>query len=61
LTDLKTRSIIPVELNAILYWNTKIIAEFYKISGNLEKEAEYIQKSQDIYQVILERNRKVCV
>jgi alpha,alpha-trehalase len=42
LRDLKTRSIIPVELNAILYWNAKIISEFYGYSGNTEKQIEYL-------------------
>lgn len=51
LRDLKTRSIIPVELNAILYWNAKIIAEFYGIANNTEKQQEYLQKSQDFMTV----------
>lgn len=41
LTHLKTRSIIPVDLNAILHWNAKIIAEFYEISGNGAKAKEF--------------------
>ena len=41
LRDLKTRSIIPVELNAILYWNAKIIAEFYGYKGDSAKQEHY--------------------
>lgn len=42
LRNLKTRSIVPVDLNAILFWNAKIIAEFYRIANNNEK-AEYFE------------------
>lgn len=48
LKDLKTRSIIPVELNAILHWNAKIIAEFYGYAGNNEKKKEFEEKAQAI-------------
>lgn len=51
LRDLKTRSIIPVELNAILYWNAKIIAEFYGYANNTEKQEEYLQTSQEFLNV----------
>lgn len=46
--DLKTRSVIPVELNAILHWNAKIIAEFYGYAGNLEKQKEFEGKAEEI-------------
>lgn len=52
LTNLKTRSIIPVELNAILFWNAKIISEFYLYKGNAVKAAEYECKAQEIQQAI---------
>lgn len=42
LDKLKTRYIVPVELNAILHWNAKIIAEFYGYAGNVTKQAEYL-------------------
>lgn len=42
LDNLKTRYIVPVELNAILHWNAKIIAEFYGYAGNVTKQAEYL-------------------
>lgn len=51
LRNLKTRSIIPVELNAILYWNAKIISEFYGWKGDSEKEAHYNQMSQNFLKV----------
>jgi alpha,alpha-trehalase len=54
LRNLKTRSIIPVELNAILYWNAKIIAEFYGYKGESGKQAEYLETADDFLKV---RNR----
>jgi alpha,alpha-trehalase len=42
LEDLKTRYIIPVELNAILHWNARIIAEFYGLAGNESKSEEFL-------------------
>lgn len=48
LKDLKTRSIIPVELNAILHWNAKIIAEFYGLAKNEQKKKEFEEKAQEI-------------
>lgn len=45
---LKTRSIIAVDLNAILHWNAKIIAEFYGYAGNEDKRKEYEEKAQEI-------------
>ncbi|XP_051859401.1 trehalase isoform X1 [Drosophila albomicans] len=52
LTDAKTRSIVPVELNAILYWNAKMIAEFHSKAGNIEKMVEYETKAQKIQEAI---------
>lgn len=49
---LKTRSIIPVELNAILYWNAKLIAEFYSLSRNVEKAKQFEDKAQEIYEAV---------
>lgn len=48
LKNVKTRSIIAVELNAILHWNAKIIAEFYGLSGNAAKQAEFEKKAEEI-------------
>lgn len=52
LTDLKCRSIIAVELNAILYWNALIISEFYAFKNNLQKKSEYEAKADDIKKAI---------
>jgi len=37
----KTRSIVPVELNALIYWNAKILSDFYKEMNNTDKALEY--------------------
>ncbi|XP_075166680.1 trehalase isoform X1 [Haematobia irritans] len=52
LKDLKTRYIVPVELNAILHWNAKIIAEFYRKAGNTSKAEEYENKASKILEAI---------
>lgn len=52
LTDIKCRSIVPVELNAILYWNAKILAEYYLKDGNVKKAAEFESKAQELYTAI---------
>ncbi|KAK0074505.1 hypothetical protein PV325_008247 [Microctonus aethiopoides] len=41
LTNLKTRYIIPVDLNAIIYRNAVLLAEFNELMGNITKAAEY--------------------
>lgn len=46
--NLKTRSVIAVELNAILYWNAKIIAEFHGYAGNAERQKVFEQKAEEI-------------
>lgn len=46
--NLKTRSVIAVELNAILHWNAKIIAEFYGYAGNAVKQKEFEKKAEEI-------------
>lgn len=46
LMHLKTRSIVPVELNALLHWNAQYIAAMYKEMGDLV-EAEKFQKIAD--------------
>jgi len=51
LANLKTRSIVPVELNSILHWNAKIIAEFYGYAGNVSKQAEYLEIAKQLLDV----------
>lgn len=48
ITDLHIRQIVPVELNAFLYCNAKIIAEFCLNSGDTKKAAEYESKAEQI-------------
>nr|BAH28889.1 trehalase [Polypedilum vanderplanki] len=54
LENLKTRYIIPVELNAILYWNAVIIAEFYAIAGNETRKKEYLRIAKDFMDAVNE-------
>lgn len=56
LTDIKTKYIVPVELNAILYWNAQLLSNFYKKVGNLTKASYYKEKAMEI----LEAVTKVC-
>lgn len=51
LKNLKTRSIVPVELNAILYWNANIIADFHRQLGNTAKVSEYEKHATNIMNV----------
>ncbi|XP_072945752.1 trehalase-like isoform X2 [Epargyreus clarus] len=41
LTNLKTRSIIPVDLNGILCWNAELLAQFHARLGNADKAFYY--------------------
>ncbi|XP_058835761.1 trehalase-like [Topomyia yanbarensis] len=52
LTNLKCRSIIPVELNTILFWNALIISEFYSMKNDLQKANRYEAKADDIRKAI---------
>lgn len=51
LTHSKTTSIIPVELNAFLYGNAVIIAEFYGYKGDTAKQAKFTQHAADFLKV----------
>ncbi|KRG00297.1 uncharacterized protein Dwil_GK23271, isoform C [Drosophila willistoni] len=52
LSTIKTRSVVAVDLNALLHWNAKIIAEFHSKAGNTEKVTEYETKAQKIMEGI---------
>lgn len=52
LVHLKTRTIVPVELNVILHWNAKYIAELYRKEGKLEEASTYEQYAQQIFDAI---------
>ncbi|XP_017051668.1 trehalase isoform X2 [Drosophila ficusphila] len=54
LTNLSTSLIVPVDLNAYLYWNAKLIAEFHSKAGNTKKVIEYENKAEKFYQGIQE-------
>nr|AQY15496.1 membrane-bound trehalase-like protein isoform 1 [Gampsocleis gratiosa]AQY15497.1 membrane-bound trehalase-like protein isoform 2 [Gampsocleis gratiosa]AQY15498.1 membrane-bound trehalase-like protein isoform 3 [Gampsocleis gratiosa] len=41
ITNMKVTSIIPVDLNAIIYWNAQILSEYFKMLGNIPKSTEY--------------------
>ncbi|XP_014664066.1 PREDICTED: trehalase-like [Priapulus caudatus] len=41
LRDIKTTTIVPTDLNAILCWNEKLLAKFYGLAGNEAKQREY--------------------
>lgn len=46
LTNIKTRSIVPVDLNALLYWNAELLSEFYELLNDSEKASDYKNKAQ---------------
>jgi len=41
ITNVKTSSIIPVELNALIYWGAKIMSGFYREMNNSDKAQKY--------------------
>ncbi|EFA11183.1 trehalase isoform X1 [Tribolium castaneum] len=41
LTNTKIRSIVPVDLNAMIYWNAVLLSEFNTLLGNLAKVQYY--------------------
>lgn len=41
ITHLNVRSIIPVDLNAIIYWNAITMSGFFKELGNIQKAVKY--------------------
>nr|CAD7196475.1 unnamed protein product [Timema douglasi] len=47
LTNLKTRYIIPVDLNAIIYWNAKYLSDFFSELGLPEKALEYMKYAEE--------------
>lgn len=54
LKDLKTRYIIPVDLNAFLYSSAKVIAEFYGYANNDSKKREFEEKAQELFTAVNE-------
>lgn len=58
LNDLKTRWIVPVELNAILYGNLKIMSEFAKKLGNSALAAQFDSEAKQLFKVCTESNEQ---
>lgn len=52
LLNINCRSIVPVELNAILYWNAKLLSEFYLKLGDTVKSGQYLTKSEEIFSAV---------
>lgn len=52
LTSIKTRSIIPVDLNAMIYWNADLLSKFYELLGNEKKSSEYNKKATEWLQAV---------
>ena len=49
LKDLKTRFIVPVDLNSLLYWNGRLLSEFHTLLGNSEKAATYHEQAETLH------------
>ncbi|EEB13930.1 Trehalase precursor, putative [Pediculus humanus corporis] len=54
LTDTKTKYIVPVDLNSILYWNAKLLCYFSKMVGNITKANYYESKASEILKAVTE-------
>ncbi|KAL0268857.1 UNVERIFIED_CONTAM: hypothetical protein PYX00_010664 [Menopon gallinae] len=51
-SSIHTRYIIPVDLNAFVYWNAKILSQFYTILKNEEKAVQYRKISEEWLQAV---------
>lgn len=47
LTNIKTSYIIPVDLNSMLYWDARILSNFYSLLQNPNKTMKYEQIAED--------------
>ncbi|CAG2066319.1 unnamed protein product [Timema podura] len=54
LIDTKTRQIIPVDLNAIIEWNARLLAEFFTLLNQPSKASYYATISQD-FKIAIEK------
>lgn len=52
LIDVKCHSIVPVELNAVLYWNAKILSEFHTRLHNPQKAANFEKIAQNFFDAV---------
>lgn len=60
LIDIKARSIVPVDLNAIMYFNAKTLAEFHTKLGNSKIAVKYENSANQIYEVSRPTTSKTC-
>lgn len=51
LHNIHAKSIIAVDLNAMLYFNAKTIAEFYRKLGQMSDAIKYEKRAQQLFQV----------
>lgn len=51
LHDIHAKSIVPVDLNAMQYFNAKTLAEFHTKLGNTNVAAKYEHKAEKLYEV----------
>ncbi|XP_059469468.1 trehalase isoform X2 [Neocloeon triangulifer] len=54
ITNLKTRKIVPVDLNAFLFWDMQIVSDFYHLLGNEERSKFYKDKSETWLEAVTE-------
>lgn len=47
--DLRCRSIVPVELNAVLQWNARLLAEFHRRLGNGRRASVYRRQARRLF------------
>lgn len=52
LFDIRARAIVPVELNAVLYWNAQILSEFAELLNDTVKAAAYRVKADQFYAAV---------
>lgn len=52
LTDIKTRSIVPVDLNALLFWNAQLLSEFYAELHDTNKSRHYDKIANEMLKAV---------
>ncbi|KAL0271426.1 UNVERIFIED_CONTAM: hypothetical protein PYX00_008531 [Menopon gallinae] len=52
LTHLKTKYIVPVDLNALLYWNADILSKLFTKVGDEQKSLLYAKKASEILEAV---------
>ncbi|BES96685.1 alpha,alpha-trehalase [Nesidiocoris tenuis] len=54
LTDMKVKSIVPVDLNAIVYWNGELLSKFFERLGRPAKALKYRQEADQLREAVKE-------